>query len=147
MVNWDPFLETAISDLEVEQIEQPGFLWKFRYKLENGATYEHPIEFDDENKVIAYETRDYIVVATTRPETMLGDSGVAVNMSDKRYQDLIGKTVLLPLVNRSIPIVGDQYAYSSKGTGAVKITPAHDFNDWEVGKRNNLPVINIFDTK
>ena len=147
LVNWDPLLETAISDLEVEQIEQPGFLWKFRYNLENGATYQHPIEFDDDNKVLEYETRDYIVVATTRPETLLGDSGVAVNESDERYKNLVGKTVTLPLVNRSIPIVQDHYADPTKGTGAVKITPAHDFNDWDVGKRNNLQVINIFDTK
>ena len=147
LVNWDPFLETAISDLEVEQIEQAGFLWKFRYKLENGATYEHPIKFDDDNKAVAYETRDYIVVATTRPETMLGDSGVAVNESDERYESLVGKTVILPLVNRSIPIVQDHYADPNKGTGAVKITPAHDFNDWDVGKRNGLRVINVFDTK
>ena len=147
LVNWDPLLETAISDLEVEQIEQSGYLWRFRYVLDNGVTYEHPIEFNDDNEPVKYETRDYIVVATTRPETMLGDTGVAVNRNDIRYTALIGKTVSLPSVNRSIPIVGDQYADPNKGTGAVKITPAHDFNDWDVGKRNSLDVINIFDSK
>ena len=147
LVNWDPLLETAISDLEVEQVEEQGNLWRFRYKLENGVTYRHPIEFDENNEPIRYETRDYIVVATSRPETMLGDSGIAVNIYDERYKNLIGETVTLPLVNRSIPIVGDHYADPNKGTGAVKITPAHDFNDWEVGKRNGLSVISVFDSK
>ena len=147
LVNWDPLLETAISDLEVEQIEEQGFLWRFRYDLENGVTYEHPIEFDGDSKPTKFEKRNYIVVATTRPETMLGDSGVAVNLSDDRYKNLVGKMVKLPLVNRSIPIVADHYADPNKGTGAVKITPAHDFNDWEVGKRANLAVINVLDTK
>ncbi len=147
LVNWDPVLETAISDLEVEQTEQSGHLWRFKYQLENEATFEWPLEFNENNEPTKYETRNYIVVATTRPETMLGDSGVAVNPADDRYKNLIGKTVTLPFVNRSIPIVSDDYADPSKGTGAVKITPAHDFNDWEVGKRNGLRVINVFDSK
>ncbi|MER2510123.1 MAG: valine--tRNA ligase [Amaricoccus sp.] len=147
LVNWDPHFETAISDLEVEQVEEKGSLWRLRYPLENGATYEHPIEFDAEGKPTAYETRDYLVVATTRPETMLGDTGVAVNPDDPRYTHLIGRSVRLPLVGRSIPIVADAYADPTKGTGAVKITPAHDFNDWEVGKRAGLRVINVMGTR
>ena len=124
LVNWDTKLKTAISDLEVEQKEINGNLWHFRYP-------------------IAGEAGRFIVVATTRPETMLGDTGVAVNPSDERYQDLIGKNVELPLVGRMIPIVGDDYADPETGSGAVKITPAHDFNDFEVGKRNDLEMINI----
>ncbi|MDJ0993207.1 MAG: valine--tRNA ligase [Dinoroseobacter sp.] len=147
LVNWDPHFETAISDLEVEQIEVNGNMWRLRYALENGETYEHPIEFDDEGNATAFETRDYLTVATTRPETMLGDTGVAVHPDDPRYQHLIGKTVTLPLVNRSIPIVADSYADPEKGTGAVKITPAHDFNDAEVGARTGLRVINVMNTK
>lgn len=130
LVNWDPKLLTAISDLEVEQREIKGNLWHFRYPLEG----------------IAFNAEDpstYIVVATTRPETMLGDSGVAVNPEDERYQAHIGKSVILPLVGRAIPIVGDDYADPEAGSGAVKITPAHDFNDFEVGKRNDLRKINI----
>ncbi len=147
LVNWDPQFETAISDLEVEQVETKGHLWRLRYPLEDGATYEHPTEFDAEGKATAWETRDYLVVATTRPETMLGDTGVAVHPDDPRYAHLIGRTVRLPLVGRSIPIVADTYADPDKGTGAVKITPAHDFNDWEVGQRTGLRVINIMDTR
>ncbi|PZQ46141.1 MAG: valine--tRNA ligase [Rhodovulum sulfidophilum] len=147
LVNWDPHFETAISDLEVEQVEEKGSLWRLRYPLEHGATYEHPVEFDEEGKPTAWETRDYLVVATTRPETMLGDTGVAVNPEDPRYTHLIGKTVRLPLVGRSIPIVADAYADPAKGTGAVKITPAHDFNDWDVGKRAGLRVINVMGTR
>ena len=129
LVNWDPKLHTAISDLEVENKESKGFMWHFRYPLANG--------------VKTADGKDYIVVATTRPETMLGDTGVAVNPEDPRYKDLIGKDILLPVVNRLIPIVGDEHADMEKGTGCVKITPAHDFNDYEVGKRNSLPMINI----
>ncbi len=129
LVNWDPKLHTAISDLEVENKDKKGHMWHFRYPLANG--------------VKTAEGKDYIVVATTRPETMLGDTGVAVNPEDPRYKDLIGKEILLPVVNRLIPIVGDEHADMEKGTGCVKITPAHDFNDYEVGKRNNLPMINI----
>ncbi len=147
LVNWDPHFETAISDLEVEQVEVDGHMWRLRYPLENGETYQHPIAFDDEGKATEFETRDYLVVATTRPETMLGDTGVAVHPEDPRYRHLIGKTVRLPLVGRSIPIVGDEYADPEKGTGAVKITPAHDFNDMEVGKRTGLPAINVMNTR
>ncbi|WP_072054839.1 valine--tRNA ligase [Aliivibrio fischeri] len=129
LVNWDPKLHTAISDLEVENKDKKGHMWHFRYPLANG--------------VKTADGKDYIVVATTRPETMLGDTGVAVNPEDPRYKDLIGKEILLPIVNRLIPIVGDEHADMEKGTGCVKITPAHDFNDYEVGKRNQLPMINI----
>jgi len=126
LVNWDPKFHTAISDLEVEQIETKGHLWHFRY----------PIEGEDGT---------FIVVATTRPETMLGDTAVAVHPEDERYQGLIGKHALLPLVGRRIPIVADDYADPEQGSGAVKITPAHDFNDFEVGRRHSLDMINIFD--
>lgn len=130
LVNWDPKLLTAISDLEVEQQELNGNLWHFRYPLE-GAT------FDPDNPTT------FMTVATTRPETMLGDTGVAVHPEDERFLHLIGRNVVLPLVGRRIPIVGDEYSDPEKGTGAVKITPAHDFNDFEVGKRHRLPAINI----
>jgi valyl-tRNA synthetase len=125
LVNWDPKLKTAISDLEVQQVETKGHLWHIKY----------PIEDSDE----------FIIVATTRPETMLGDVAVAVHPDNERLKHLIGKTAILPLVGRRIPIIGDVYADPEKGTGAVKITPAHDFNDFEVGKRHNLPLINVFD--
>lgn len=147
LVNWDPHFETAISDLEVEQKEIQGHLWHFRYPLANKVTYEHPVTFDENGKAVSFETRNYVVVATTRPETMLGDTGVAVHPDDERYQDLIGKFINLPLVNRRIPIVADTYADPSTGTGAVKITPAHDFNDFEVGKRCKLQIINILSSK
>ncbi|MBD0787811.1 valine--tRNA ligase [Vibrio sp. Y2-5] len=130
LVNWDPKLHTAISDLEVENKDVKGNMWHFRYPLADG--------------VKTAEGKDYIVVATTRPETMLGDTGVAVNPEDPRYKDLIGKEIILPIVDRRIPIVGDEHADMEKGTGCVKITPAHDFNDYEVGKRHQLPMINIF---
>jgi len=133
LVNWDPKLLTAISDLEVEQLEVDGNLWHFRYPIE-GKTFDP----DDEST--------FITVATTRPETMLGDAAVAVHPDDERYQKLIGKHVILPIVGRRIPIVADAYSDPEKGTGAVKITPAHDFNDFEVGKRHKLPAINIFTT-
>ncbi|CAG18914.1 putative Valyl-tRNA synthetase [Photobacterium profundum SS9] len=129
LVNWDPKLHTAISDLEVESKDKKGFMWHFRYPLADG--------------VKTADGKDYIVVATTRPETMLGDTGVAVNPEDPRYKDLIGKQIKLPIVGRLIPIVGDEHADMDKGTGCVKITPAHDFNDYEVGKRHSLPMINI----
>ena len=129
LVNWDPKLHTAISDLEVENKDKKGHMWHLRYPLADGLKTS--------------EGKDYIVVATTRPETMLGDTGVAVNPEDPRYKDLIGKDILLPLVDRRIPIVGDEHADMDKGTGAVKVTPAHDFNDYEVGKRCKLPMINI----
>jgi valyl-tRNA synthetase len=129
LVNWDPKLHTAISDLEVENKDKKGFMWHFRYPLADGAK--------------TTEGKNYLVVATTRPETMLGDTGVAVNPEDPRYKDLIGKFIDLPLVNRRIPIVGDEHADMEKGTGCVKITPAHDFNDYEVGKRHKMSMINI----
>lgn len=143
LVNWDPKLLTAISDLEVEPQEIKGNLWHFRYPLEKGVTYEFPVAFDEEGKPTEFETRDYIVVATTRPETMLGDTGIAVNPEDERYKGIVGKHVILPIVGRKIPIVADDYADPTAGTGAVKITPAHDFNDFEVGKRTGLRAINI----
>lgn len=126
LVNWDPKLHTAISDLEVEQREVKGHMWHIAYPIEG------------------VEARS-IVVATTRPETMLGDTAVAVHPEDDRYKDLIGKFAMLPIANRLIPIVADEHADPEQGTGAVKITPAHDFNDFEVGKRHDLPMINIFD--
>ena len=129
LVNWDPKLRTAISDLEVENRESQGSMWHLRYPLADGAK--------------TADGKDYLIVATTRPETMLGDTGVAVNPEDLRYKDLIGKYVVLPLVGRRIPILGDEHADMTKGTGCVKITPAHDFNDYEVGKRHGLPMINI----
>ncbi|MHC5307083.1 valine--tRNA ligase [Bartonella sp. LJL80] len=134
LVNWDPKLLTAISDLEVEQREVKGNLWHFRYPLE-GKT------FDPE------DSSTFIVVATTRPETMLGDTGIAVNPDDDRYKALIGSYAILPFVGRRIPIVGDTYADPESGSGAVKITPAHDFNDFEVGKRNGLRIINVMTQK
>ncbi|NEW87890.1 valine--tRNA ligase [Rhodopseudomonas sp. WA056] len=132
LVNWDPKLLTAISDLEVQQIEVKGSLWHLRYPIE-GKTFDPA------------DPSTFIVVATTRPETMLGDSAVAVNPEDERYTHLIGKHVVLPLVGRRIPIVADEYSDPEKGSGAVKITPAHDFNDFEVGKRHHLPQINVLD--
>ncbi|MCG3472186.1 valine--tRNA ligase [Xenorhabdus bovienii] len=129
LVNWDPKLRTAISDLEVENREVKGSMWHLRYPLADGAR--------------TAEGKDYLIVATTRPETLLGDTGVAVNPEDPRYKDLIGKEIILPLMNRRIPILGDEHADMEKGTGCVKITPAHDFNDYEVGKRHSLPMINI----
>jgi valyl-tRNA synthetase len=146
LVNWDPKLLTAISDMEVEQVEVKGNLWHFRYPLEEGVTYQYPCAWDDRGQPTEFETRDYIVVATTRPETMLGDTGIAVNPEDERYKSIVGKHAILPIVGRKIPIVADDYADPSAGTGAVKITPAHDFNDFEVGKRAGLRAINILNT-
>ncbi|MDE1174155.1 MAG: valine--tRNA ligase [Parvibaculaceae bacterium] len=144
LVNWHPGLQTAVSDLEVESIEVKGHFWHLRYPLADGETYQVEIPANEETGEPARtETRDYIVVATTRPETMLGDSAVAVNPEDERYKHLIGKEIILPLVGRRIPIVGDEHADPEQGSGAVKITPAHDFNDFEVGRRHKLPLINI----
>ncbi|MCP5351893.1 MAG: valine--tRNA ligase [Chromatiales bacterium] len=123
LVNWDPVLHTAVSDLEVLNEEEAGYMWDIKYPLSDGS--------------------GHLVVSTTRPETMLGDTGVAVNPEDERYKHLIGKTITLPLVGREILIVGDEHADPEFGTGCVKITPAHDFNDYEVGKRHNLPIVNI----
>ncbi|MGU3287130.1 valine--tRNA ligase [Methylobacterium mesophilicum] len=130
LVNWDPKFQTAISDLEVQQIETKGHLWHFDYPIVDAS---------------GAETGEVITVATTRPETMLGDTGIAVHPEDARYTALVGKRVRLPLVDRLIPIVADTYSDPEKGTGAVKITPAHDFNDFDVGRRCNLGVINILD--
>src|SRR5215469_12316946 len=124
LVNWDPRLQTAVSDLEVENIEMKGHLWYLKYPIDG-------------------EMGQFITVATTRPETMLGDTAVAVHPDDPRYKDLIGRQARLPLANRLIPIIADEHSDPEKGTGAVKITPAHDFNDFEVGKRHNLPLVNI----
>ncbi len=146
LVNWHPGLETAISDLEVENIEVKGHMWHLRYPLADGVTYEFPVK-DEEGNVTGTETRDYVVVATTRPETMLGDVAVAVHPEDERYQSLIGKFIELPLVGRRIPVVADEYADPALGTGAVKITPAHDFNDFEVGVRAGVEPINVFTTR
>jgi len=145
LVNWDPHFQTAISDLEVEQREVDGAYWHFAYPLADGVIYEHPIALDEDGKATEFETRDFIVVATTRPETMLGDTGVAVHPDDERYAGLVGKFVTLPITGRRIPIVADDYADPTKGSGAVKITPAHDFNDFGVGKRAGLPSLNILD--
>jgi valyl-tRNA synthetase len=132
LVNWDPQLHTAISDLEVQQVEVKGHLWHFRY----------PIVYHD-----GKESGEFITVATTRPETMLGDTAVAVHPEDERYKKLVGRNVRLPLVGRLIPIVADEYSDPEKGTGAVKITPAHDFNDFEVGKRRGLRLVNVLDAE
>ena len=134
LVNWDTKLQTALSDLEVENHDEKGSLWHFRYYL------------TDKNAK-TQDGKNYLVVATTRPETLLGDTAVAVNPEDARYQHLIGQTVTLPITGRIVPIVGDDKAVDMEfGTGCVKITPAHDFNDYETGKRHNLPMINIFDS-
>src|SRR6201987_1858364 len=125
LVNWDPKMLTAISDLEVESREVRGSLWFFKYPIEG--------------------SEEHIIVATTRPETMLGDTGVAVHPDDPKWKHLVGKHDLLPLVGRRIPIVADEYSDPEKGSGAVKITPAHDFNDFEVGRRHKLEAISIFD--
>lgn len=143
LVNWDPVLKTAISDLEVVSEEEDGFLWSIAYPLADGATYEH-IEHDADGNETLRETRNYLVVATTRPETMLGDTAVMVHPEDARYAHLIGRAVGLPLSNREIPIIADDYVDRAFGTGVVKVTPAHDFNDYAVGKRHDLPMINIF---
>ncbi|MBA4225677.1 MAG: valine--tRNA ligase [Hyphomonas sp.] len=142
LVNWDPHFQTAISDLEVEQKEVDGHYWHLRYPLADGVTYEHPVKDEDGNPA-GTETRNYIVVATSRPETMLGDTGVAVHPDDERYKSLVGRFVELPIVGRRVPIVADEYANPEKGSGAVKITPAHDFNDFEVGKRAGHTPLNI----
>ena len=143
LVNWDPVLKTAISDLEVESVEEDGFLWSIAYALEDGASYEH-VERDADGNETLRETRPYLVVATTRPETLLGDTAVMVHPEDERYAHLIGRSVTLPLTGRSVPVIADEYVDRAFGTGVVKVTPAHDFNDYQVGLRHNLPMINLF---
>ncbi len=147
LVNWDPHFETAISDLEVENREVAGHFWHFKYPLENGETYEFPIAHDEAGNPTEWETRDYISIATTRPETMLGDGAVAVHPSDTRYAPIVGKKVLLPLANRYIPIITDDYPDPDFGSGAVKITGAHDFNDYKVARAHDIPLYELMDTK
>jgi len=147
LVNWDPHFETAISDLEVENREVAGHFWHFKYPLENGETYEFPIEHDEAGNPTKWETRDYISIATTRPETMLGDGAVAVHPSDKRYAPIVGKKVLLPLAERYIPIITDEYPDPEFGSGAVKITGAHDFNDYKVARAHDIPLYVLMDSK
>ncbi|TCT20521.1 valine--tRNA ligase [Thermomonas haemolytica] len=143
LVNWDPVLQTAISDLEVVNEEENGHLWSIRYPLADGATFEY-VEHDADGHETLREVRDYVVVATTRPETMLGDSAVMVHPEDPRYLDLHGKAIRLPLTGRRIPVITDAYVDRDFGTGVVKVTPAHDFNDYAVGQRHGLGLINIF---
>ncbi len=150
LVNWDPQFETAISDLEVENIEVDGYMWHFKYPLAGGETYEY-VERDADGNVTLRETRDYISIATTRPETMLGDGAVAVHPSDARYAPIVGKLCEIPVGpkehRRLIPIITDEYPDPNFGSGAVKITGAHDFNDYGVAKRNNIPCYRLMDTK
>ena len=150
LVNWDPHFETAISDLEVENIETPGHMWHFKYPLAGGATYEY-LEKDEEGNVTFREERDYISIATTRPETMLGDGAVAVHPSDERYAPIVGMLCEIPVgpkaQRRLIPIITDEYPDKDFGSGAVKITGAHDFNDYQVAKRCGIPMYNLMDTR
>ncbi len=150
LVNWDPHFETAISDLEVENIEVPGHMWHFKYPLAGGETYEY-VEKDAEGNVTLRETRDYIAIATTRPETMLGDGAVAVHPSDERYAPIVGKLCEIPVGpkehRRLIPIITDEYPDPAFGSGAVKITGAHDFNDYAVAKRAGIPCYRLMDTR
>ncbi|MCG6883297.1 MAG: valine--tRNA ligase [Silicimonas sp.] len=150
LVNWDPHFETAISDLEVENIEVDGHMWHFKYPLADGVTYEY-IERDEDGNELFRETRDYISIATTRPETMLGDGAVAVHPSDERYAPIVGKLCEIPVGpkehRRLIPIITDEYPDPDFGSGAVKITGAHDFNDYAVAKRGNIPMYRLMDTK
>ncbi|MEP3890505.1 MAG: valine--tRNA ligase [Hellea sp.] len=146
LVNWDPHFQTAISDLEVENIEKDGHFWHFKYPLEGGETYTY-VEKDEDGNITLSEERDYISIATTRPETMLGDGAVAVHPDDERYKSIVGKMVRLPLANRLIPIITDEYPDMDFGSGAVKITGAHDFNDYEVAKRNDIPMYSLMDER
>ncbi len=150
LVNWDPHFETAISDLEVENIETPGHMWHFKYPLAGGATYTY-VEKDEDGNIVLEEERDYISIATTRPETMLGDGAVAVHMDDERYAPIVGKLCEIPVGpkehRRLIPIITDPYPDMSFGSGAVKITGAHDFNDYEVAKRGGIPMYRLMDTR
>ena len=150
LVNWDPHFETAISDLEVENLETAGHMWHFKYPLAGGATYTY-VEKDEDGNVTLEEERDYISIATTRPETMLGDGAVAVHPSDERYAPIVGKLCEIPVGpkehRRLIPIITDDYPDPDFGSGAVKITGAHDFNDYGVAKRNGIPCYRLMDTK
>jgi len=150
LVNWDPHFETAISDLEVENIEVAGHMWHFKYPLAGGATYTY-VEKDEDGNVTLEEERDYISIATTRPETMLGDGAVAVHPSDERYAPIVGKLVEIPVGpkehRRLIPIITDEYPDKDFGSGAVKITGAHDFNDYQVAKRGGIPMYRLMDMK
>ena len=150
LVNWDPHFETAISDLEVENIDQDGHMWHFKYPLAGGATYEY-VEKDEDGNETLRETRNYIAIATTRPETMLGDGAVAVHPSDERYAPIVGMLCEIPVgpkaQRRLIPIITDEYPEKDFGSGAVKITGAHDFNDYQVAKRAGIPMYNLMDTK
>ncbi len=150
LVNWDPHFETAISDLEVENIEVAGHMWHFKYPLAGGATYTY-VEKDEDGNVILEEERDYISIATTRPETMLGDGAVAVHPSDERYASIVGKLCEIPVGpkehRRQIPIITDEYPDPDFGSGAVKITGAHDFNDYQVAKRGSIPLYRLMDTR
>ena len=150
LVNWDPHFETAISDLEVENIEVHGHMWHFKYPLAGGATYTY-VEKDEDGNVILTEERDYISIATTRPETMLGDGAVAVHPSDERYAPIVGKLCEIPVGpkehRRLIPIITDEYPDPDFGSGAVKITGAHDFNDYQVARRGGIPMYRLMDTK
>ena len=150
LVNWDPKFETAISDLEVENIEVAGHMWHFKYPLAGGATYTY-VEKDEDGNVTLEEERDYISIATTRPETMLGDGAVAVHPSDERYAPIVGKLCEIPVGpkehRRLIPIITDEYPDPDFGSGAVKITGAHDFNDYQVAKRGGIPMYRLMDTQ
>ncbi|ETX14723.1 valyl-tRNA synthetase [Roseivivax halodurans JCM 10272] len=149
LVNWDPHFETAISDLEVENVETPGHMWHFKYPLAGGATYTY-VEKDEDGNVLFEEERDYISIATTRPETMLGDGAVAVHPSDERYAPIVGQLCEIPVGpkehRRLIPIITDEYPDPDFGSGAVKITGAHDFNDYAVAKRGDIPCYRLMDT-
>ena len=150
LVNWDPHFETAISDLEVENIEVAGHMWHYKYPLAGGATYTY-VEKDEDGNVTLQEERDYISIATTRPETMLGDGAVAVHPSDERYAPIVGMLCEIPVgpkeLRRLIPIITDEYPDKDFGSGAVKITGAHDFNDYQVAKRGGIPMYNLMDTR
>jgi valyl-tRNA synthetase len=150
LVNWDPKFETAISDLEVENKEVEGHMWHFKYPLAGGQTYTY-VEKDEDGNVTFQEERDYIAIATTRPETMLGDGAVAVHPSDERYAPIVGKLCEIPVgpkaQRRLIPIIADEYPDPKFGSGAVKITGAHDFNDYQVARRNRIPLYRLMDTQ
>ena len=149
LVNWDPHFETAISDLEVENIEVDGHMWHFKYPLADGQSYAY-VERDEDGNVVIKEERDYISIATTRPETMLGDGAVAVHPSDARYAPIVGRLCEIPVgpkqSRRQIPIITDEYPDPEFGSGAVKITGAHDFNDYGVAERGGIPMYRLMDT-